>query len=498
MKFTPIFRLVLPGVLVLALGLSACLPSRSDPNAVYTAAAQTVIAELTLSAGQNAIATLTQMADNTLTATALPPSATATPTETATATVTPTETATATPTLTPIATATPTASFTPTATFPPPTITPLPCDWVLFVKDVTVPDSTTFPAGSAFTKVWRLRNIGACTWTSSYTLTFVSGDRMGGRASIPLGRVVLPGENVDLSVDLVAPSQAGHYRGYWMLTNNYGERFGIGDYANKAFWVDIQVLPASNAYAYDFAINMCSATWRSNAGSLPCPGSQTDPNGSVVYLSAPSLENGRTENEQTLWTRPETSKDGWIMGVYPNYKVQNGDHFMADIGCLANNPSCDVTFYVGYQIGSQAEHELGSWREVYDTKLTRINIDLSVLAGKSVKFILSVENNGKPAQANAFWLVPSIRNFTSSLENLPVVQRARSTIAQVAGVLPDQVALVSVEAVQWSDTCLGVYHPGQVCAPTVVPGYLVILSVGSQRYEVHTDQNGAIIYWFML
>ncbi|HHS97476.1 MAG TPA: hypothetical protein ENK08_06195, partial [Chloroflexi bacterium] len=55
-----------------------------------------------------------------------------------------------------------------------------------FVADVTVPDNTEFPSGTAFTKTWRLRNTGTCTWEAGTLLVFVSGDAMGGPASVPV------------------------------------------------------------------------------------------------------------------------------------------------------------------------------------------------------------------------------------------------------------------------------------------------------------------------
>src|SRR5258706_10212245 len=57
------------------------------------------------------------------------------------------------------------------------------CDWAAYVKDVTIPDGTIFAPGAQFTKTWRLQNIGTCTWTSSYTLVFSSGDSISGPAT---------------------------------------------------------------------------------------------------------------------------------------------------------------------------------------------------------------------------------------------------------------------------------------------------------------------------
>src|SRR5512141_2598891 len=58
------------------------------------------------------------------------------------------------------------------------------CDAAQFVSDVTVPDGTKYDPGTAFKKTWRLKNIGTCTWSTSSSLVFDSGERMGASASI--------------------------------------------------------------------------------------------------------------------------------------------------------------------------------------------------------------------------------------------------------------------------------------------------------------------------
>ncbi len=141
------------------------------------------------------------------------------------------------------ATATP---LPPTSTPVPPTNTPLPtattvsyCDWVAFIKDVSIPDGSRFQLGDTFTKTWRLKNRGTCTWTPDYMLVFVSGDPMGGTTAVRLPGNVAPGQTVDLSVTLTVPATYGHYISNWMLRNPSGALFGYGDNANKAFYVDI-------------------------------------------------------------------------------------------------------------------------------------------------------------------------------------------------------------------------------------------------------------------
>jgi hypothetical protein len=129
----------------------------------------------------------------------------------------------------------------------PSTNTPLPtattasyCDWVSFIKDVSIPDGTRLSVGETFTKTWRLKNRGTCTWTSDYMLVFTSGDSMGGTTAVRMPGNVAPGQIVDVSITLTAPANRGHYTSYWMLRNPSGLLFGYGDSANKAFYVDIK------------------------------------------------------------------------------------------------------------------------------------------------------------------------------------------------------------------------------------------------------------------
>ena len=115
------------------------------------------------------------------------------------------------------------------------------CDMAGFVEDVTIPDGTEVEAGSTFRKSWRLRNVGTCTWTSDYRVVFSEGHSLGGPDSAEfVSETIVPGETVDLTVDLTAPDDPGNYVGYWMLENAEGEAFGIGS-PGASFWVEINV-----------------------------------------------------------------------------------------------------------------------------------------------------------------------------------------------------------------------------------------------------------------
>lgn len=151
----------------------------------------------------------------------------------------------------------PAAEPTPTVDARTPTAGTAGCiDSAAFIRDVTIPDNTLLTGGQTFEKVWRLRNSGTCTWTTSYSLIFSSGDSMSGPAATPLPGSVGPGQEVDLRLSLRAPSRDGTYRGNWLLRNPSGITFGLGPSANQPFWVQIVVgptpTPARNAWRGEY------------------------------------------------------------------------------------------------------------------------------------------------------------------------------------------------------------------------------------------------------
>jgi len=133
----------------------------------------------------------------------------------------------------------PTPTPTPTATPSPPQTN---CTHrIQFIKDVTIPDNKRIKAGAKFTKTWRLKNVGTCTWMPDYALVFAGGNRMGGPEKQPLGVTVKPGKFVDISVKLQAPKKKGKYSSKWLLQTPDGRKFGLGKKGDVAFWVKIVV-----------------------------------------------------------------------------------------------------------------------------------------------------------------------------------------------------------------------------------------------------------------
>ncbi|MEJ2759206.1 MAG: NBR1-Ig-like domain-containing protein [Anaerolineales bacterium] len=219
-------------VLFAVVALAGCnLPSSQsetdDAQSAQTLAAQTIEARLTENAAGGVQPT--EGGDN-------PPADTQAPTDT----------------LAPSSTPLPSNTSAPSPT----NTSETPCNKAAWVKDVTVPDGTELTPGTTFTKTWRVKNVGTCTWTNDYDLVFDDGDQMDGDAVVNLSiGTVEPNETVDLSVDLKAPSTPGDYRGDWLIRSDDSEVFGLGN-NDVPIFVEIKVVdPVSfsivNTNVYD-------------------------------------------------------------------------------------------------------------------------------------------------------------------------------------------------------------------------------------------------------
>jgi hypothetical protein len=345
-------------------------------------------------------------------------------------------------------------SPTSTSTGPSPTPVATTCNRAAFVTDVSIPDNTAFAANTPFTKTWRLKNVGTCTWTTAYSVYFVSGNQMGAPASINLTSNVAPGQTVDISVPMTAPNVAGTYQGYWKLRNASGVAFGVGATYNNPFWALVKVTTTSGGgttttgAAYDFVANACSATWTSGAGALPCPGTDNDTRGFILKPTAPKLEDGTT-GQPGLLTAPQNVTDGFIQGIYPAFTVQSGDKFQAILNCEYGATSCYVTFRLDYQIDANPIQTFWTFREKYDNQYYRAKVDLTPLAGKNVKFILTVLAYGSPTGDRALWVAPIIARTTTT--SATATATATATTAPTAGptLIPSPTATAAAQFSNW-------------------------------------------------
>ncbi len=383
-------------VFVLATGLASCsFPSGQnlpvDENAVNTSVAQTLSALNSSGAAtptvQSALPTATSMA---LPTAALP-------------------------------------TVAPTAVPPTPVPTQDTCNRAKWIEDVTVPDGSVYLPNVAFTKTWRIQNVGTCTWNTSYAVVYSSGDHMSEAAATALLGTVAPGATVDLSVSLKSPADNGEYTTYFMLRSDTGLLFGTGSTFNAPVFAQIKVtkimlLPTLvsggilpifplEILSYSFGDNYCAATWKNASGgaNLACPGSTSDSSGYVVRNDNPVLSDGTTYNGVALVTHPQWIDGGSIAGIYPLITIENGMKFRATLGCRQGGAACNVRYFLRYyEDGVAGLKQLAQWDIKYADAPLAVDVDLSALAGKKINVVLQVVTNGSPDQDWAQWVNPRI------------------------------------------------------------------------------------------
>ena len=358
----------------LVVGLTACnLPAAATPTVsgidyIRTAAARTLDA---------------------LSATMVVPSGTIVPTQSGQTTPLPTQPQAVTPQ--PGATATVAGTI-------------VPCDQVSFLRDLTIPDGTLLAPGTAFTKIWELKNTGTCAWNSLYTLVFANqGDLMGGEITQPLitSGAVQPGETVKVSVNLTAPANQGDYKGQWRLRNPTGTEFGP---AGKTFWLAIKV--SNNIALLD---NLCNSGWSNASGDVPCPGKSGDARGAAYKVDAPKFASGYQDDEPAVALEPQQITDGVITGTFPPYLLNaSKTQLRTFIGCAYGANACNVNVTITAQVGNEAEQKIGVWNVAYNKDWIPLKVDLATLgmAGKAVTLRFTVSANGSASQDKVYFLSP--------------------------------------------------------------------------------------------
>jgi hypothetical protein len=58
------------------------------------------------------------------------------------------------------------------------------------------------------------------------------------------------------------------------------------------------------------------------------------------------------------------------------------------------------------------------------------------------------------------------------------------------GVEAGSIQVISVDAVDWNNSCLGAAQPDEMCLEVITPGYRVLLDVDGKEVAVHTNQAG--------
>jgi hypothetical protein len=80
---------------------------------------------------------------------------------------------------------------------------------------------------------------------------------------------------------------------------------------------------------------------------------------------------------------------------------------------------------------------------------------------------------------------------TPQADLTPAERAAVSRLASTLDLPPEQISVVSTEAVEWPDGCLGVQRPGMMCTQAIVPGYRIILQARGEQFEFRTNKSGS-------
>jgi uncharacterized protein YkwD len=271
-------------------------------------------------------------------------------------------------------------------------------DAAVLLQDVTIADGTNVAYGAKFTKTWQFSNSGACPWRG-YTISFVSGDRMGAPDSALVADTA-PKSTVNVSVDLIAPTTDGIYKGIFELRNANGQALAIG--IEKSFWVEIAVGNASVA-----TLPPASSPVATITGTLTTPKAP----GSCKYVLSPSypseiiglINKARTDvglseltvNAQLKAAAQGHSVDMACFGFY-GHTGSNGSTVEQRIRA-AGYPGGhleEMVYASGYPqdafnwwMGDPIHHDV-----IFDTQITNIGVGYAYILGDRGYYTVDVGN----------------------------------------------------------------------------------------------------------
>jgi hypothetical protein len=77
----------------------------------------------------------------------------------------------------------------------------------------------------------------------------------------------------------------------------------------------------------------------------------------------------------------------------------------------------------------------------------------------------------------------------------PAVPAAIHALAEAKGEDPSLIQVLSYTFVVWSDGCLEYPHPDEDCTQGLTSGWRILLQLGDQEIEIHSDEMGGKIRW---
>jgi hypothetical protein len=99
------------------------------------------------------------------------------------------------------------------------------------------------------------------------------------------------------------------------------------------------------------------------------------------------------------------------------------------------------------------------------------------------------------------WTLPNSQKFPKTLtsQNSPqkvpaqVIQSVRQDLSRRTKIPPHQFKLVQASQQTWTDGCLGLGKPKEICSQALVNGWRVVMSDGRRTWIYRTDGQGRTV-----
>lgn len=112
---------------------------------------------------------------------------------------------------------------------------------------------------------------------------------------------------------------------------------------------------------------------------------------------------------------------------------------------------------------------------------------------------------GQPTMTPA--LLPAPTETVASTEPLPAAseppagapmpissEEVVKALSDKLAIDPDQITVVSIEPVNWPNSCLGINTKEMMCLDVITPGYRIVVDVDGQQTTVHTNADLSVAY----
>lgn len=84
-------------------------------------------------------------------------------------------------------------------------------------------------------------------------------------------------------------------------------------------------------------------------------------------------------------------------------------------------------------------------------------------------------------------------SIPASEELTPAQRAVIRALSDSLGISEENITLVSIEAVDWPDGCLGIQEEGVMCTQVITPGFQILVEANGREVEYRTNEDGTQI-----